>query len=1183
MADSLTASPGKPGTLKFKCVLWANCPIFERVNQDQAFIFSPETMQYAPQPLKNRLLTIPGLDGAYLRPLPSFYLHNFVCFVKKEAEEEFQDPSKQAIRSILRSVNPFSWDDVIPITSLEYLGLTNGIASDMLVVKNGQATSSAVGTHQTWIADASLYCDTNLLPSEYDSVQKIAIAKEKVKKSFCTKWEYIVDNVGQSLGILSQSTQDGGTLTTVAQLKNNSVLVPVTKGIFSPDDPIKMMKDNGVESDFQVATNTYRSINPGMHWRMLKRTPIFQGEDFVVEFSTKAPASTNIGSKDVKFRMLDKFKFLDVFSRNEAAVCGALNGDGLLDPKRNQEIIDETKKVFDFSRQMYYMIEIGVGDPNHNYWIIIAENSYPIFCHVGKVATLTCRVEEDTPTQTEEPPARSNSSDEIPKCSTNEQSGGSRQALDESAFFEPTPLKEVITASVGKNPTLRKLSTYEGASSLTLLKKNEKLRIMVRQHGGNIVITFSGFESQPWIVSRKDIDESATPISQGIDIPISESQVVYKAVSMLIPFGQIALMGGNRKCGFSFSPVIYSELNEYMMPQPFSVQGPVSVDEIQFLWRDKGKSLNPEVSVNLNKPQYTNEAGVYKEIAIKPKDTSGKVKPVTTYAIENQYWLTRTRGKAPDMMKNNKAYEKGIRESILQINASECTTDQGSKSQNSKLMQVVISATPGGYLFPAIDGGSDWALKNCITPILYLFRMYVPPKGCIFQKAPVDVSQHVLSFSDEWSETDWQKLEHSGSISFLISDGMKFRNNQSNYLYSLVDKAFYLQISLWWENGIMPTPTDPKDRIVFTGFCQGGVITTETNKKTLDCKVMDYSKILKDQFFLNSPFFDRMRDVNAVRDILRLAGLRDGEDNNSSIEPGSLISVLANSESKGGWYTFHFNGDKIYNREYALPGSYDTLQSPFLRFTDGSSYWDAIEKMALLSNKVAFFDRLGVFHFNPLPYDQEIWGGQSGSQTNWTIQDWAQLSKVDFFATPKQLNVSAGCAPLNRQIIGDYKVERVVQDVVNEIKVISTSPNGEIFVAGHTNYASLTDPDSPGFLGYRKSFLQMDGIFGSEDTVKWVVKNYTRMFIPPIKVSFRAIGRNDIKALDVITFQPIGSREKQPLVITSVKSEVDPSKGTWFQDFECLWLFPRQDVQWGNTNEIGLGLDGSISGSITGA
>lgn len=1168
-----TASPGRPGNLKFKCELWPNCPIYQRPKQDQAYIFSPETLKYAPQELRNRLVSVPGLDGAYLRIIPNFYLHNFIAFIDPDAVEENPDPAERALES--RDVGPYSWDNVIPLSQLMFLELEDdGLVSNYLTIENNKVSgSSAIGTHQTWIADGSLYCDFNLLPTEEDSISKIQEPFVRVAKYFCSRWSYRRENIGQSVGIPIIESSPGSS--EVVALQQNTVLVPCTDGNSNPGDPIRSMIDNNCESIFKIANNTYEGINPGLHWRMLKRTPVFQGEDFTVEFSTKAPSSTNIGSKDVKFRMLDKFKFLDVFASNSNVVCGALGDDGLLDKDRNNEIIENTKKVFDFSRQMYYMIEIGVNHPEHNYLIILAENSFPIVCHVGIVPTLKCSVIQQ---QTVTSPAPSNNSEEVEECRTESSSGGDPV----SDVNNQNPLTEVTIAQLGTEPTLRKLSTYDGASSANLLKQ-EKLRVTVRQHAGNLVITFSGFEDSPWVISRKDIDISKTPITvaESSPIPVNESQVSYKTVQMLIPFSQVAIMGGNRKCGFSFAPVIYTRIKDFLMPQPFSIQGPVKADDVQFLWRDKGKSFDPSVSVSLVKEQYTNEAGLYVEMAIDPRLEVKKAKKTYTYAIKVQPEAVFNYGKAPDMMLNNEAKNYGIYESSLAVNSSECVVAQGSTSPNSMLMQATIDVLPGGYLFPAIDGGDPWPLKDCITPLIYTLRMYVLPNGCIFQRTPVDVSHHVLSFSDEWSETDWQKLEHSGSISFLVSDGMKFRNNQSNYLYSLVDKTFYLQISIWWEDGIMPTPVDPRDRIVFTGFCHGGVITTETNKKIFDCKIFDYSKILKDQFFLNSPFFDRVRDVNAVRDILHLSGLRDGEDNNSSFEPGSLIRVLADSDYKGGWYNFFYNGDKIYNREYSLPGSYDILQSPFLRFTDGSNYWDAIEKMALLANKVAFFDRLGVFHFNPLPYDQEVWGGQNGSQTNWTIQDWANLSKVDFFATPKQLNIgTSDCAELNRQIVGDYKVERVVQDVMNEIKVLSTSPNGEVFVAGHTNYASLTDPDTPGFLGYRKPFLQMDGIFGSEDTVKWVVKNYTRMFTPPIKVSFKAVGRNNLKALDVITFQPLGSREKQPLIITSIKSEVDASKNSWYQDFECLWLFPRQDIQWGNTNEIGLGADGSISGSI---
>jgi len=1187
--DWQTASPGRPGQLKFKCLIWANCPIYDRLRQDQSFIFSPETLQFAPQTLRNTLLSIPGLDGAFLRPIPNFYIDNFLAFLKPDAEEKAEKNSLKAemSRSTVQEGKDFDWKKgTYSLSSFEFLALDKDLTSNLLILEGNSAVfSNSIASHQTWIADGSLYCDMNLMPSEYNSISKITSPVVRMIKSFCPQWKYISYQAGQSFGI--QATNEG--LADTIPKTKNTVAMPAMVGIAQTGDPAAVIAQANLKPFFSPGGNIYYGINPGAHWRVLKRTPVFQGEDFVVEFITGARESSAIANKSNVYRMLDKFSFLDVNSITETSICGAFDPGDFFNPARDRssEIAEERKKSLDLSRQMYYIIEIGVEDPLHNYWLIISENNFPFFCQCGKSPTLTCRVQADNSSQRTQPPPRTSTSNEPEKCRTDTDEDTGRTNVG------GTPLKEIISIDfdvLGRNKKLRKLSTYDAASSATLLRQ-EKLKVSIRQHAGNIVVTFSGYENNPWVISRKDIDLTSTPVG----VPISESQVNYKTVQMLIPFGRIAIMGGNRNCQFTFSPMLYTKLNKFVLPQPFSVQGPIDVKDVQFLFRDKGKSLDPDVTVYLENQQYTNEAGVYKEIAARrsssgvPEEESGNAtepsgpaEKTTTYAIDVQPRAVWNYGKAPDMMKANGGTGTRLNlESVLEVDASECVLDQGSTSNRSKLFQVAITALPGGYLFPVIDNaGTGWLLNDCVTPILYYFRMFVPPKGCIFERSPVDVSQHVLTFSDEWSETEWQELEHSGSISFLVSDGMKFRNNQSNYLYSLADKTFYLQISIWWEDGIMPTPANPKDRIVFTGFCHGGTVTTETNKKILDCKLNDYSKILKDQMFLNSPFFDRMRDVNAVYDIMQMAGLRDGEGNDSTFEPGSLIRSLALSQYQGGWHTFYYNGDKIYNREYALPGSYDILQSPFLKFPDGSNYWDAVKKMSLLANKVAYFDRLGVFHFEPLPYDQEIWGGQSGSQTNWTIQDWARLSKVDFFATPKQLAV--GGAEMNRQIVGDYKVERVVQDVMNEIKVLSTSPNGEVFVAGHTNYASLNDPDSPGFIGYRKPFLQMDGIFGSADTVKWIVKNYTRMFIPPIKVSFKAIGRNKLKALDVITFQPLGSREKQPLVISSIKSEVDASKNTWYQDFECLWLFPRQDIQWGNTNEIGLGIDGSINNNIQG-
>ena len=1163
------ASPGNPGVIKMKCLVWPSCPTYARSRVDQTYIFSPETIEYAPQSLKDKVLSIPNIDGVFLKPRPNFYLHNFLSFKKRvTASTPLDDDAKETIG------NPKTKDantNVVKLKDLEFLGLVRGLTANELVLEGASAiSSSARASHQTWISDGSLYCSENFMPSDVfseaastDSASDFIQSIRLLKRQYCANWQYIAQNV--SISVNASGVNQGRADDTF-----NYVHMPSVKGIAAIGDPIEAINSKNLSGYFSIgSTNVYRDINPGLHWRVLKRTPLFQGEDFNIELYKTAIQSTNINSKDAKFRMLEKFQFLDVNTivDESESNCGSLDNQGFLDKDKNGKIIEETRKIFDFSRQVYFMIEIGVDDPEHHYLILIAENSFPLFCHIGKSPTLKCSVEEQTQSST---PQSSSDSPPPSPCASDSADTNPSESSDNNGN-DSGRMTEVSVIEVPKKVYLRRLSTYEAASSATLLTK-DKLKISVRQHAGNIVVTFSGYENSPWVISRKDIDPNSSPKP---GVPITESQISYQPIRMVIPNKQIALMGGNIKCAFSFAPMLYETLQSYRMPQPFSIQGPVSADEIQFLWRDKAISQNPQVAVRQKSRQYTNEAGAYSEIALNEneKGTSkeDKVSAVVTTAMEVQPDFVKTYGKAPDLFSTNQFRPSY---SFITVAAVPCTSKAGSTAETSVLMQASISFIPGDYLFPAIDGGDPWLLRGCVTPIVHFLRLYVPPKGKIFKKDPIDVSQHVLSYSDEWSETDWQKLEHQGSISFLISDGMKFRGNQANAISSLIDKAFYLQISLWWENGIMPTPVRELDKVVFTGLCLGGTIVTETNKRTLECKLFDYSKILRDQFFLNSPFFDRMRDVNAIQEILQIAGLRDGEDNDSTIEPGSMVRILTDSNPQDEWYSFFFNGEKIITREFALPGSYDILQAPFLRFNDGSCLWEGIDKISLLANKVAYFDRLGVFNFTALPYDQALFGGQQGTQTNWSINDWNKLSKFDFFASPKGM-VSAD---ISNQIIGDYKVERVVGDVVNEIKVISTSPNGEILIAGHVNYDSLKNPDIPGFLGYHKTFLQMDGIFGSEANVKWVVKNYTKMFIPPIRVCFKAIGRNKIKALDVITFQPLGSREKQPLIVSSVKSEVSASDNTWFQEFECLWLFPSQDIQWGASNEVGVGIDGTISG-----
>ena len=1166
----LTPSPGWPGKIKFKCELWPETPTYQRSRQDQSFIFSPETLSIAPESMRNKISGVDGVDGIYLKPLPNVYISNYLTFrkagpyIQTKQEEKNKDPY---------------FDNIISLPNLEFLSPVRNLTSDDLVISfnNTALYSSSLASHQTWISDGSLYCSENVLPSERRSISRIFDTVTRIKKSYCAIWDYVTENVTSSVPNSSNGSD-----------KVNYISYPYIVGTDKDGDPVAAIKANQAYDSFSDGFNIYKNINPGLHWRVIKRTPLFQGEDFCVEFVRKADQKSNSESSAARFYMLDKFSFLDVNQINLGSICSAVDQDGILDTDASKKINETTKQIFDLSRQKYYIIEIGVNDPNHNYFIIIAENSFPIFCHLGKSPYLECYAAGAEPDgeEQEDAPLTDKKDTKIPLCDNEEQTNQQTQETKSSPRYKKVVLNP-------KNKMLRRLNTFEAAHSSTLMQQ-ERLKVNIRQHDDKIIITFSQYEKNPWIISRKDIASSSVSSPSK---PSTENDITYESVRMIIPSAPIAIMGGGIKSGFIFNPCFYETLSAYTMPQNFSIEGPVNADEIQLLWRDKAKSLNPEISEFTKKAQYTNQASKYVEKTYF-NELSFKTTNVETYANSVQRNFVKRFGKAPDMDYEGikKSFSSGslnsdyifdITPASLEAYASVCAQPAGSTSKRVVNIQSTISMLPGDYIFKPIDDTSSnklgWVAKGCITPIAYNLRLLVAPNGQSNNKERIDVSHHVLSFSDEWSETDFQKLEHTGNISFLISEGAKFNGtNYSNYLVSRLDKAFYLQISIWWEGGFMDTPSDERDRIAFTGLCVGGSISVENNRKVLNCTIYDYSKILKDQFFLNSPFFERMRDVNAVREILQLAGLRDGKDTGSSFAPGSLLSVLADGQEINGWYSFIFNGDKIYTREYALPGSYDMLQGQYMRFSDGESYWEAIDRISLLANKVAYFDRFGVFHFEALPYDQELFGGARGTFTNWSVINWLNLSKVDFFASPKSNVLLVQKSDIGRQIIGEYKIERLVSDVVNEIKIISSTPNGEILVAGHTNYASIDDPDNPGFLGYKKTFLQMDGIFGSESNVKWAVKNYTRMFTPPLKVSFKAIGRNNIKALDVVSFQPLGSKNKQPLIVSSVKNVINAEENTWFQDFECIWLYPRQDIEWGSTNEIGLGLDGSISGNIGG-
>lgn len=1147
-------SPGFAGKLKCRCEIWRNLPITQRRQQDQNFVVSPETIRLAGEKVQERMQGVMGIDGVFLAFEPQLQ-HNFICAKKKFEPEDEEENNKS--REIQKKTG------IIPLSMLEFYdevreSLLGPEDARLLTIDGtGAKSARAIAAHHMWVNDGSLYSDYVILPSESDSEpeDKADVARRRMS----ARWGYDLVNAASTTEEENgeEESKTSSPDYHAPRQKSNSLANPVT-----------LIKELGVEGEFRSTRDkTYKGINPGIHWRVEKRTPCFQGEDFFVEFHRNSLSSDvpNIG--DAKFKMLDKFKHLDVNSIPEGATGCNVSNLAMIDINKDGSVREDSKNKFDLTKQAYYIIEIGIGsqgwtsifDTNrntsgnrrnskgHNYYIIIAEKSPPIFCHYDRAYVRCGRGRGDVRN--------------IPVLS--------------------------------KDPILRRLSTYRGASSRQLLGQ-EILGVLVRQHLGKIIITFSEHEDDPWIISREDLTISPDKASQiGFK---SESDFIYEQVPMIIPHGRIALMGGNLKCSFMFSPMTYTNASYIPIPQPLSVLGPVELEDISLLLREKGVSrlLDANTSNNSKQKQHkpkklTSENFEYNQEAEVFRETiNGQI--IETYAMSVQPNYVKTRGKAPDMQGTARYRRKRSLIGIIAEGDPEPVGSDTSFSNYAYSLQAAATLQAGSYAFEAVEGDSQnltpWVLANCITPIMTGFRFYLHADDKpAFKKQVIDVSHHVISFSEDWSADNWQSgqlntINHQGQISFLINAGMKFENEQNyaSYIHSLADKAFYVQMSVWWEGGIMPVPEKNIDRILFTGLCLGGEITYENNQRIMNCNLVDYLDILRHQKFKNSPFFDKMRDFNAIYEILQLASFRDGTDEDGVMydrtQPASLLRRLAEYNEGNNWINMVHNGETLFNREYALPGSYDILQEPFLRFQDGETYYDAVQKIASLSGKIFFFDRLGVFHYDALPYEQELFGFQQSSGRNNKLRpvDWNRLSKVDFFASPDDFNEN----DIHRQVFNAYSIKRGVEDVNNELRVISTTPDGKLLIAGHVNFDSLYDPDKPGFIGYPKEFLQQDGIFGDASTVKWYMKNLTKMFIPPVTIKFEAIGRNLLRPLDIVTFRGLGMLEPQRLIIGSIKSEINPESNTWSQDFECYWLFPSTNIEWGETNNTSISLAGEV-------
>jgi len=1015
------------GNVKLKVLAWGHCPFSKSILHDYTLTFNSSTIAAWPDGMKEKVSIHPNGEGVFLKPryVPR---SNFIAQSGSGNDNELSPSQSQS--------------SAVPNT-VEYRD------------------------HQTWYAVSSVL---GTHPQPMNPTDEQETSNKELNRP---KWNYFLERPANADS--GEGSANGKNTNKEKDADKNST--PVTF------DHILIPFQEQVSPPNQL----------GVHWKIDKKTPLFRGEDFWIEFIKRARSSniTSPGDATYEFKTAnEQYKAIDVqntdvknvslaanvvenFPRNQAIVEYEINEDGTLGGA-----VEDSREFFDFTNQVYCVVEIGMNDPEHNYFIIITEKANPIFVHVKAGVSFL-------------------------------------------------------------------LSRYKEVSGKELLQM-DRFRMTVRNHLGRMAITFTGYEGSPWIIERKKV----TGFEEDGALKTVQTPVWVAAAP-------ISIWGGNRRSGFVFSPLQYEPKLSLPIPQKMTlnVEGDAKLsflltatDTETFLNNSTGKNAD---SLHANS-MFTQDA----QIAVEIQEEVRTEVWVDFFNIghplkqlhPDEAAKSNTNGASVTPDKSVHASRIEVRSKPRKLNTDTDTPDNGNLQGVGVFeFEITLDLVAGNHSFIAPSNSIttlNWDLPACKTPVMTHMRIFAKqPTQDAWEVPQIDLSNQVASYTDTWSSSDGWKIEHSGSVTFNLSpEGSPAIDvpggDQTHQLLAMNGKQIYVKIYARYDPSCLNILTPPETpytntdtgQPIFTGMMGDGKLTIAGGKREIEFQLFDYSKVLKDMIFMNSPFYDGVQDVQAVRSILNIAGFNKTVTDN-------IYKQLQHTDGK----FIGTDGRVIKWAFYGLPLSYDRLQQPFFKFQDGSNLWDALATIAERSGKLMFFGADGYFHFENRPDEPQFFSTTSFISPPVPVAYYT-IYPPNF--PEKQLALKRG----------DYTYES--SSVYNDIHILSATPSYEIIIAGDIYYPSVQQPDAIGFLGYKKTMLQIEPIFGSLEAAKNAVRMYTRFYHPPIVSSFESYGR-PIRALDVVDV------DGQPLRLMQVTSEINAEENKWWQTFEGEWFFKGPDPSFG--------------------
>jgi hypothetical protein len=1100
------------GVVELKCFINNTCPFYKSPFEEDGLVFNESTFKriqpWLPEDLRNALSVTPSLSGIYLTPRMVFR-HNYVY--KRIEGVASIDPGYD----LFGSFNSL-YREVTQVTP----GSTNSVAG---------VDKTRYRPEQSWVVAKSLFDPGCVVTGvlECDAQAEWGYRAQKVSNSAMTSRDVSYD---YELAYYNEWA---------ASWDSTDPRNPKLK-------PNERQRISRSRVQMPVQTRVSDNLNRGIHWRLIKRTPLFKGEDFFIRFYRQATDTvTNPDEKGDPIPFSSEFSRywpIDITRNDKLPMTSAAMGIDALMRKRNLAISPPTvgnnppdSKKFDFHDQAYYIIELGMYSPTDNYFIIITERSNPIFVNF------------------------------VPSV----------------AF--PGELSPMVS---------KQFSEFTKVSGQQLIH-SEWFDMIVRNHLGSIVIQFrgDGISSEPWVIKRTDWVPDFDPVS-------NEPYLKDKMRSLFVPRGGMCLMGGNLRSGFVFGPLqcdssylsmIYPPREEVSknedMQLAFTLGRPESISarsmsgafksfpfflptdgahDILFsstdiFLQDLSKNVIPVGEAKLNQALFVQDAQYYANY-YESKTTRGD-----GYKYGGFYYDDTIRDFS-DM--------GGARTSNIIVKKYRYLNDPQSRKQ---AFDIVIGMMAGDHIFtsnywsssppssrvnadlrpmehtPPLLLDTDWFLEGCKTPILASLRLISNPS--IDPRWPdgtdtsvginpyptatadgrfkgqshycIDATDHVMAFSDSWSTSSFSEMEHTGTVNFYLNRGMIAQNNVTDALLSLQNKTFYIEIWAGYTRPCQDVPSSYSRQNglfkLFTGLCHGGTIDYQYGKNIMSCKIEDYTAVLRGTRFFNSPWFDGVKDINCIREIMQMAGFRDV----GKYDPGKLIRDLSDNacSTNPGVFFHHFDGRLFKMESYALPSAYNRLDQPSFKFKDGDPYMDAVVEIAKRAGKIFFFDQNGIAHYEN--FQDIIRNDYMGR---------VPISPLYRFTTNPE--VYPGQLVFN-------KLERNydVQSVTNHIKIMSETPDFHLLIGDQLNWSSMENPEAEGFIGYLKTYYQQETMFGSKEAMMDSIRTYSVSFRPKIKVQFETYGV-PLRANDIIQVNGENAR------VVKVNNNIVAEKNEWWMEVE---------------------------------